>query len=406
MDVYLVGGAVRDKLLGYPVSERDWVVVGATPQQMRDLGYKPVGKDFPVFLHPDTAEEYALARTERKTAPGYTGFQCHAAPDVTLEDDLIRRDLTINAMAEDERGRLIDPYGGRRDIAAKYLRHVSPAFAEDPVRILRLARFAARYHHLGFRPAPETLALMKQMVERGEADHLVAERVWKELSRALGERQPQVFIQVLRACGALAAIIPELDRRFTAPAAGPDGDGGEQALQALTQACALDRDIGVRFAALIYQLAAPPGGPATVTGLCQRLGVPREARELALAVAAHHRHCHRAFSLSGADLLRLIMTLDGLRRPQRFAQFLLCCEADARRRPQQQQAPYRQAELLREALATCLAVDTKPLLRAGLQGKQLGDELQRRRVQALQALVTLYPPDTDPPPAPGRKTGN
>ncbi|TQV71798.1 multifunctional CCA addition/repair protein [Exilibacterium tricleocarpae] len=387
MDVYLVGGAVRDQLLGYPVSERDWVVVGATPRQMLDLGYKPVGKDFPVFLHPDTREEYALARTERKTAPGYTGFQFYTAADVTLEDDLIRRDLTINAMAQDQYGHLIDPYNGRADIAAKYLRHVSPAFAEDPVRILRVARFTARYHHLGFRPAPETLALMQRMVAQGEADHLVAERVWKELDRALGERNPEAFIRVLQQCGALGAVMPELERLFAA-APGAGEAPGEQALRTLQQACAMGGAGAVRFAALVYLLADHhPRQLDAITSLCRRLGVPKEPRELALSVAARRRDCHRALALDGAALLQLVTALDGLRRPQRYEQFLLCCEAEARSFPDRQQAPYPQADLLRDALKTCLAVDAKALAQAGLQGQQLGAELRRRRSRALEQLI-------------------
>ncbi len=380
MQVYLVGGAVRDKLLGYPVSERDWVVVGATPQQLLDRGYKAVGKDFPVFLHPDTREEYALARTERKTAPGYKGFQCYAAADVTLEDDLIRRDLTINAMAEDAAGQLVDPFGGRADIEGRWLRHVSPAFAEDPVRILRVARFAARYHHLGFRPAAETVALMRQMVARGEADHLVPERVWKEFSRALQERHPEAFIGVLQQCRALAAVMPELYTLFA-----PPRQAGARALEVLQCASGLSGDSAVRFAALVHRLAPNGGELEPLRQLCRRLGVPREHRDLALCVAAYRQQSHSALTLNPTTLLHVLTSLDAFRRPQRFANFLLCCEADARS-TDPARADYPQAQLLRAALEACLAVQAATLVKQGWKGKQLGEQLQQRRIQALQQL--------------------
>lgn len=403
MQIYSVGGAVRDKLLGYPVHERDWVVVGATPETMLAQGYQPVGKDFPVFLHPETKEEYALARTERKTAPGYTGFAFYAAPDVTLEDDLIRRDLTINAMAEDAEGNIIDPFGGRSDLERRLLRHVSPAFAEDPVRILRIARFAARYDHLGFQVAQETLALMRQMVEAGEADHLVPERVWKETSRALGERDPAVFVITLRACGALARIMPEVDALFGVPQRAdhhPEVDSGIHTLMSLQQACRLSERVEVRFATLVHDLgkAKTPEdilprhllhevrSLPLIKALCQRLAVPKSCRDLALAVAQYHTHCHRALELKASTVVKMLEALDAWRRPERFAQFLLCCEADARGRAGLEGREYSQAGYLAEALGACQQIQAKELLEQGYSGPELGEQMRKRRVRAVREL--------------------
>ncbi|HSC76690.1 MAG TPA: multifunctional CCA addition/repair protein, partial [Pseudomonadales bacterium] len=339
MKTYLVGGAVRDKLLGLAIKERDWVVVGATPEQLLTLGYKPVGKDFPVFLHPETGEEYALARTERKTAPGYRGFVFHTDTNVTLEQDLYRRDLTINAIVQDEHEQLIDPYGGQIDLQQKILRHISPAFSEDPVRILRIARFAARFHHLGFHIANETLALMTQMVKNGEVDALVAERVWQECERALGEKNPQIFFDVLRQCGALAVIFPEVDALFGIPQPAlhhPEIDTGIHTLMVVQQCALLTDDKHARFAALCHDLgkALTPistlprhigheqKSDAPVLALCQRLGVPNEYRDLALRVAVYHTHCHRALELRAATIVELFENIDLFRRPQRLEPFL------------------------------------------------------------------------------------
>lgn len=401
MEIFLVGGAVRDKLLGRAVAEKDWVVVGATPEKMVSLGYRPVGKDFPVFLHPETKEEYALARTERKTAPGYGGFQFYAAEDVTLEQDLIRRDLTINAMAEDAAGKLIDPFDGQADLHKRLLRHVSPAFAEDPVRILRIARFAARYHHLGFRVAEETLELMHAMVASGEVDHLVAERVWKEMSRALLETTPAVFFTTLRDCGALARILPEVDALFGVPQRAeyhPEVDTGVHTLMALAQACQLSDSVDVRFAVLVHDLGKgttpkeewprhhnhEQRSLPLIKAVCQRLAAPKTARGLALAVAEFHTHCHRALELTPATLVKTLEKLDAFRRPQRFAEFLICCEADARGRKGFEQRDYSQAAYFAGALRACEQVSVAELMAKGLSGAALGQALHQERVNVIQ----------------------
>lgn len=403
MQIYLVGGAVRDKLLGYPYSERDWVVVGASPQAMEAEGFRAVGKDFPVFLHPDTKEEYALARTERKTGPGYTGFDFYAASDVTLAQDLQRRDLTINSIAEDSDGKLVDPYNGKADLDNKMLRHVSAAFSEDPVRILRVARFAARYHHLGFQVAEETLQLMRDMVNNGEVDHLVAERVWKEWQRALSEKSPGQFIEVLRQCGALQAIMPEIDNLFGVPQRAdhhPEIDTGIHSLMVLEQACLLSEDTDVRFAALVHDL-----GKATtpkdvlprhighevrsldlINGLCERLAVPKAYRELALAVARDHTNCHRALELRPETIVKLLQRLDAFRRPEKLQQFLLCCEADARGREGLEDRDYPQADYLRQAYNLCQAINTQDIIAAGYTGKAIGEQLHKQRITALKAI--------------------
>lgn len=405
--VYLVGGAVRDKHLGYPYHERDWVVVGSTPEAMVAAGFRPVGKDFPVFLHPQTDEEYALARTERKTAPGYSGFTFHTSPDITLEEDLARRDLTINAIAEDEQGRVFDPYHGLQDLQDKLLRHVSPAFSEDPVRVLRVARFAARYHHLGFRVAAETLQLMSDMVAAGEVGFLVAERVWKELDRALCERSPAVFVEVLRECGALRVIMPEVDALFGVPQSPqhhPEIDCGIHSLMALEQARKLSDDSAVLLATLIHDL-----GKATtrsdmlpqhiahesrslplIDQLCERLAIPRRHRELAIAVARDHTNCHRALELQPKTLLALLQRLDSFRRPQQLLDFLLCCEADSRGRTGFEQRPYPQAEYLRRALSVCNSIQAQDVMDEGITGKAIGEALQRKRTEALAAFKQHY----------------
>jgi tRNA nucleotidyltransferase (CCA-adding enzyme) len=380
MQVYLVGGAVRDRLLGRAVAERDWVVVGATPAELERAGFIPVGRDFPVFLHPQTHEEHALARTERKTGPGYRGFVTEFSPTVTLEDDLRRRDLTINAMAEDEAGRVIDPYGGRRDLEARLLRHVSDAFVEDPVRILRVARFAARYAPLGFRVAAETLALMRRMVADGEANALVAERVWAETEKALGEERPDVFIQVLHDCGALAVVYPEIEALFGVPQPQkwhPEVDTGVHQLLALRAAVALGGGVAVRFAVLMHDLGKgltpvdvlpshhghEDAGVAQVESLCARLRVPNHLRELGVITARYHTHAHRAFEMRADTTLKMLESCDALRRPERFGDFLLACEADARGRGGLETRSYPQREYLlraRDAAAAFMQLHWKP----------------------------------------------
>ena len=404
MEIYEVGGAVRDSLLGRPVSDHDWVVVGATPQDMLDRGFQPVGKDFPVFLHPRSHEEYALARTERKTAPGYHGFSVHAAPDVTLEQDLSRRDLTINAMARDAQGRLIDPYGGQRDLAARCLRHVLPAFAEDPVRILRLARFAARFHD--FSVAPETLALMRTMVDAGEVDALVAERVWQELSRGLMEAHPSRMIEVLRECGALARLAPELDQLFGVPQPEqhhPEIDTGAHLLLVLDQCAAMDAPLPVRYACLCHDLGKgetpPEEWPRHIAhevrserlsrALSERWRVPTEARELAELVAREHTHVHQSEGFSPEARLRLLDRCDAWRRPERFGQLLWACECDARGRAGLQARPYPQRERLAADLRRLQALDQAAIsaeaLARGLKGPAIGQAIHHARLAALKA---------------------
>lgn len=411
MKTYLVGGAVRDKLLGYPFHEKDWVVVGATPEIMEQQGFTPVGKDFPVFLHPNTKEEYALARTERKTGRGYAGFSFYCGEDVTLEDDLIRRDLTINAMAEDENGKVVDPHGGQQDIANKKLRHVSDAFLEDPVRILRIARFAARYYHLGFTIADETNALMRAMVNNGEVDHLVAERVWKEMERALGENAPEIFIQSLRDCGALARLFPELDALFGVPQTAihhPEIDTGIHTLMSLQQAAKMTNNICVRFATLLHDLgkgttpkeewprhiAHEEQSLPLVKNLCDRIGAPKDYRELALIAAQWHTHCHRALELKPATLLKVLQLTDAFRRPERFDNFLICCEADARGRTGFEERDYPHANYFRGALECCQKVEAKDISSRGFIGKEFGDEINRIRLVALTEYKIKFNPIT------------
>jgi tRNA nucleotidyltransferase (CCA-adding enzyme) len=400
MKVYLVGGAVRDRLLGIEPQDRDWVVVGATQEEMLARGFRPVGKDFPVFLHRQSNEEYALARTERKTAPGYHGFQFHAAPEVTLEEDLRRRDLTINAMAQDEDGNLVDPFNGQEDLRLGRLRHVSDAFVEDPVRVLRVARYAARSGQWGFRVAHSTNKLMQHMVRNGEVDALVAERVWQELERALGEPTPSRFFEVLRGCGALARVFPELDRLFGIPQPKhhhPEEDTGTHMLLVLDQAARLSPDTRVRFAALVHDLgkgATPEAewpkhhahehrGVAIVQDLCERLRVPGDYRDLALIVTRHHGVYHRAEELRPSTFLKTLEAMDAFRRPERVEQFLFACEADARGRPGFEDAPRPETALFRTAFAAALGVTAKELVAQGLQGERIREELHRRRIQAI-----------------------
>ena len=404
MEIYLVGGAVRDTLLSYPFSERDWLVVGASPEQMSALGFRAVGKDFPVFLHPDSHEEYALARTERKTAQGYKGFSVYCAPEVSIEEDLQRRDLTINAMAMHPDGRLIDPYGGKADLEQRLLRHVSPAFVEDPVRILRLARFAARYAHLGFRIAPETSALMHTMVTSGEVDALVAERVWAELHKALLEKTPAAFFATLRECGALAKIFPEIDNLFGVPQPAqhhPEIDTGVHCLLVLEQAALLSSNASVRFAALVHDLgkAVSPkdnlphhhghekAGLPILKKLCQRLRVPNHTVALANLVVEYHGHCHKAKELRPSTMVELLGRLGAFKKDNNHLEdFLLACEADARGRTGFEQRVYPQADFVRQAARAALSINTAQVVASELQGADIGQAITQLRINAVHAM--------------------
>ncbi len=404
MQVYEVGGAVRDALLGRPVHDRDWVVVGATPQALIDAGYLPVGKDFPVFLHPQTREEYALARTERKTAPGYRGFSVQADPAVTLEEDLARRDLTLNAMARAEDGTLVDPHGGQRDLAARVLRHVTNAFREDPVRILRLARFAARLPD--FQVAPETMALMREMVQAGEVDALVAERVWQELARGLMEIRPSRMFEVLRACGALARLLPEVDRLWGVPQRAehhPEIDTGVHLMMVLDMSARLCAPLPVRFACLAHDLGKGTT-PADLLprhigheersvrllqDVAERLRVPVDCRELAEVVAREHGHIHRSGEFGASAVVRLLERCDALRKPARMDHILLACECDARGRLGKEETAYPQRTRLMAALAAAQSVDTAAVSAqaraAGAEGRRIGEWIQAARIAALEA---------------------
>ena len=403
MQTYLVGGAVRDELLGVPFHERDWVVVGARPQDLLDQGFTPVGKDFPVFLHPETKEEYALARTERKQGHGYHGFEVHFEPSVTLEEDLQRRDLTINAMARHPDGTLIDPCGGRRDIEKRLLRHVSDAFVEDPLRVLRTARFAARYAPLGFTVAAETLALMSEITAQGELAHLAMERVWVETERALREDDPATYFQVLRDCGALAALFPEVDALFGVPQRAdyhPEVDSGVHTLMVLTQAARLSTTSEVRWAALLHDLgkADTPAdvlprhighekrGLRRVNALCDRIKAPNAHRELALVSCEYHLLAHTSRELTGKTLLKLLTATGALRPKGRFEDFLAVCEADARGRLGKEEVPYPQADYLRRARDVALNVSAETFVERGLQGKAIGEGIAKERIRQLETL--------------------
>ena len=410
MQIYMVGGAVRDKLLGRPVNDHDWVGVGATPEKMLELGYLPVGRDFPVFLHPETREEYALARTERKSGRGYRGFVVQSSPDVTLEEDLSRRDLTINAIAASADGisveGIFDPYSGARDIEARVLRHVTESFREDPVRILRVARFAARF--TDFTVAPETMQLMREMVAHGEADHLVAERVWQELARGLMEERPSRMFDVLRECGALKVVLPEVDRLWGVPQRPeyhPEVDTGVHLMMVLDMAARLATTLTVRFACLVHDLGkgTTPAdmlprhigheqrSAKLLKGLCERLRVPTECRETADVVAREHGNIHRSGELGAAALVRLIERCDGIRKPARFDEILLACECDARGRLGFDEAPYPQRQRLSEALAAVQSVATRVIAaraaESGVTGQKVGEMIHAARVRAVAAWL-------------------
>ncbi|HSH43256.1 MAG TPA: multifunctional CCA addition/repair protein [Arenicellales bacterium] len=401
LEVYLVGGAVRDELLGRPVKDRDWVVVGATPEEMTKRGFRPVGQDFPVFLHPETKEEYALARTERKTGPGYKGFAVEFSPQVTLKDDLMRRDLTINAMARDRHGELIDYFGGRRDLEQGILRHVSPAFAEDPVRLLRVARFRARY---GFDIAPETMALLERMVNLGEVDALVAERVWQELSGALIEPRPALFIETLRECGALARVFPEIDALFGVPQRRdyhPEVDAGVHTLMALARARELSDDPVILFAVLVHDLGkaeTPPEqwprhhgheelGLEPLERLCERYRVPKRYRELARPVCRYHLHMHRLAKLRPATIVDMLEAIGGFRDARRVQQFAIACQADAQGREGFEDTPYPQGALLERCFEAARAVDAQAIAARHDNGRQIGEALRLARCQAVKRVL-------------------
>lgn len=403
MEVYLVGGAVRDEQLGLPVKERDWCVVGASPDELLTKGYRQVGKDFPVFLHPETNEEYALARTERKTGAGYHGFEFHTSPDVTLEEDLSRRDLTINAMARDRDGNLVDPFNGSADLKHKILRHVSAAYSEDPVRILRTAKFRARFAGLGFELAGETLDLMKEMVLAGEADALQPERVWQETEAALAGPDPQVYFTVLRDCGALAVVFPEIDGLFGVPQPPewhPEIDSGLHTMMVLEQAAKLSAETEVRFAALVHDL-----GKATtrqselpchhgheirsvklVHRLSDRLSVPRACRELGALVAEYHAHCHRAFELKPSTILKVLQKVDAFRRPRRFENFLLACEADARGRSGFEDRDYPQSDFFKRAWKEASEVTADEVADKAMSGAMIGAQIDELRLRAIESV--------------------
>lgn len=402
MNIYLVGGAVRDARLHIPVKDRDWVVVGATPEQLLQQGYQQVGADFPVFLHPQTHEEYALARTERKSGQGYQGFDCRFSPDITLEEDLLRRDLTINAMAQDEHGNIIDPYHGQQDLDGKILRHVSPAFSEDPLRVLRVARFAARFADLNFTIADETMSLMQQMVNDGELDHLVAERVWQETQRALGEKNPQVYFQVLRDCGALKIWFKEIDDLFGIPQPEqyhPEIDCGIHALMSLQASVPLSTSIATRWAALTHDLGKALSDKANlprhfgheikglkpIKALCKKLKAPKDASEQALICSEFHTHVHRALELKPETLLKVFDRVDAWRKPERFEQFLLVSIADSRGRTGFENCDYPQADYMREALQVALSVTAKDMMAQGLVGPEIREGLQKARTEKLKA---------------------
>ena len=405
MKTFLVGGAVRDTLLNYPVKEKDWVVIGETPESMIKQGFQPVGKDFPVFLHPKTHDEYALARTERKSAPGYKGFIVHASPEITLEQDLIRRDLTINAIAMDSHGKIYDPYDGEKDLKKRLFRHVSPAFSEDPVRILRVARFAARYSHLGFSVAKETLLLMRQMVNNGETDHLVAERVWAELIKALSEQTPSAFFYTLKQCGALQSIFPEIDQLFGIPqpaAYHPEIDTGLHSLLSLEQACILSPKTEIRLAALLHDLGKAATdknkwpshhghekkGLPLLINFCDRLRVPKSYKTLAMQVMTYHTHCHRCFELKATTLIDMLAKLNAFKPSnETINDFVLACEADSKGRTGLENNAYPQAEYLQKIAKIACDIDTTAILNSDYKGPDIGEAIRKLRINAVKKYI-------------------
>ncbi|MUK35966.1 multifunctional CCA addition/repair protein [Aliivibrio fischeri] len=406
MKIYLVGGAVRDSLLNIDVKDKDWVVVGSTPQKMDSLGYQTVGQDFPVFLHPKTKEEYALARTERKSGQGYKGFTCYAEPDVTLEEDLLRRDLTINAIAQADSGELIDPYNGQQDIIDRTLRHVSDAFTEDPLRVLRVARFTARFHHLGFTVASETMNLMKVLVDSGELSHLTAERVWQEWQKSLSSQHPEIFLSTLKECGALAIVLPEIDALFGVPQPEkwhPEIDTGIHTLMVAQQAALLSQDLPTRFAAQVHDLGkgvTPESewpshklhchtGIKLIKRLCDRVRVPNDYRDLALLVCEHHSNIHRAPELRAQTFIKIFDKMDVWRKPERLAPILLCCQADHAGRLGLETQPYPQKQRFEAAFDAAKMVEVKKVVAAGFKGPEIREELSKRRIEAVKDKLDI-----------------
>lgn len=406
MKIYLVGGAVRDQLLNIQYQDKDWVVVGTTPDELIAQGYKQVGADFPVFLHPKSQEEYALARTERKSGHGYQGFSVDFGKDVTLEEDLVRRDLTINAMAQDENGTIYDPFNGQADIQTKTLRHVSDAFSEDPLRVLRVARFAARFHHLGFSVAEETIALMKQISESGELKHLTPERVWVETQKSLHEKSPWIYFEILKQCNGLKDTFSELDELFGVPQPEkhhPEIDTGIHSLLSLEQACTLSDDGDVRFAALMHDLgkaktnkekwpqhiAHETLGLKPIKKMCDRLRVPNQYRELTLKSCEFHTHIHRAFELKASTLLKVFKQCDAIRKPERFEKLLLVCQADAQGRTGLENTPYPQAVYIQKMLTACNSINNQDIVATGVTGPELGQAIEQARINAIQDKKTL-----------------
>jgi tRNA nucleotidyltransferase (CCA-adding enzyme) len=404
MQTYLVGGAVRDALLNIPIKDKDWVVVGSTPAELINLGYSQVGADFPVFLHPKSKEEYALARTERKSGSGYQGFNCDFNPDITLEEDLMRRDLTVNAMAQNDDGSIVDPYNGQQDIKDKKLRHVSDAFSEDPLRVLRVARFAARFAHLGFTIANETITLMQDIANSGELALLTPERVWQETERALGESQPWVYFQALRDCNALAIIFPELDNLFGIPQPEkhhPEIDCGIHTLMVLEQASKLTTDINIRWASLLHDLGKgltraeilpshhghEQSGEKLVIQLNERLKTPNEFKDLSRLVCVYHTHVHRAFELRPQTLLKFFNSIDLWRKPERLQQILIACKADSRGRTGFEDVEYSQVEYITEIAKACLKINAKEFVAQGIQGKAIGEAMAKKRLEVIAQIT-------------------
>ena len=407
LNVFLVGGAVRDELLNRDIVERDYLVVGSTVEEMLSLGFQQVGKDFPVFLHPETKDEYALARTEKKQGSGYSGFECYASPDVTIEEDLLRRDLTVNAMAKAANGEIVDPYNGQQDIENKVLRHVSNAFVEDPLRVLRVARFAARYHQYGFTIAPETMELMSEIAASGELTALSSERVFKELQRALLEPSPEVFIESLRLCGALKSLLPEIDKLWGIPNPAkwhPEICSGVHTLMVLEQAVKLSDKGEVRFAALLHDLGKgntpedkwpshhghEKSGLKQVKQVCKRLKVPTSYQSLAMKVCEYHLHCHKAFELRADTILRVFNQVDLWRKPEEFEDFLIACTADMRGRTGFEDSDYPQANFLREVAAACLKISAKEFVAQGLQGKDIKEALDAARTNEISSIKAQH----------------
>lgn len=413
MQIYLVGGAVRDQLLQYPVKDKDYLVTGATIESMVEAGYQQVGKTFPVFLHPKSQQEYALARKEKKQGSGYTGFSCDFSPEITVEEDLLRRDLTINAMAQSQSGDIIDPFGGQQDLQHRLLRHVSDAFIEDPLRVLRVARFAARYYHLGFTIAPETQQLMKKIVNDGEINALIAERVWQETQSALLEQNPQIYFEVLRECGALKVLIPELDCLWGVPNPEkwhPEIDTGIHTMMVLKQAQQLSKELPVLFASLCHDLGkglTPKDnwphhhgheklGLKPIKSLCTRLRVPNDCRDLALLDSEFHTHVHKAFELRGDTIIKLFDRLDAWRKAERFEQFLLCCTADMRGRTGFENAAYPQADYLRCVYEHVVTINTKDIVAAGYKGPEIRAQLTLQRIQKANDTILEKRPHFQP----------